>query len=385
MSRFIVNSKLRSSSVSKTRWLIDYWSTVSREFLLNLPFTESLKRCNSFAEEVDDGTPSPKRTAVSPDLDVKREPREHGGERPAMTSPVSSPQARKTPDQESVNSNGKYLRESLYDRPHEYQYPWLSKELSALSLRHPPMELLSKLFPHQNMTTLEHILQSCHGSVVESIEMLLSTQESRGSKVRALGGFGFSAVSHASPFLHGPMTRNVITRPLTSTHACSPTRLYPASPLPPPLLVKPKPEMAFKFSSIAHAPYNTESRACGLAMTRFCSRCGHKIAVFDKFCAHCGKVLSESANGLWFRQQWVYATGRREGEDGKTLVCDKRDRAITCVFFRDHHLIPMFSGPLQKDLFKGKWRCFKQNYCHACHTRFAVFFPLPSCCVSSLM
>ena len=44
---------------------------------------------------------------------------------------------------------------------------------------------------------------------------------------------------------------------------------------------------------------------------------------------------------------------------------------------------------LQKDLFKGKWwlakSYFKQNYCHACHTRFAVFFPLPSCCVSSLM
>ena len=31
----------------------------------------------------------------------------------------------------------------------------------------------------------------------------------------------------------------------------------------------------------------------------------------------------------------------------------------------------MFSGPLQKDLFEGKWSlaksCFKQNYCHACH------------------
>ena len=27
---------------------------------------------------------------------------------------------------------------------------------------------------------------------------------------------------------------------------------------------------------------------------------------------------------------------------------------------------------------------FKQNYCHACYTRFAVFFPLPSCYVSSL-
>ena len=49
----------------------------------------------------------------------------------------------------------------------------------------------------------------------------------------------------------------------------------------------------------------------------------------------------------------------------------------------------MFAGVLQKDLFKG--RCslekilFKQNYCHACHTRFAVFFPLPSGCESSLL
>ena len=44
---------------------------------------------------------------------------------------------------------------------------------------------------------------------------------------------------------------------------------------------------------------------------------------------------------------------------------------------------------LQKALFKGEWSLatgyFKQNYCHACHTRFAVFFPLPSCCVSSLI
>ena len=43
--------------------------------------------------------------------------------------------------------------------------------------------------------------------------------------------------------------------------------------------------------------------------------------------------------------------GRRE--DGKTLLCDKCDRAITCMFCRDHDLTPMFSSPLQKDLFKG--------------------------------
>ena len=52
-------------------------------------------------------------------------------------------------------------------------------------------------------------------------------------------------------------------------------------------------------------------------------------------------------------------------------------------------LTSMFSGLLQKDLFKGKWSLaksyFKQNYGHACHRRFAVFFPLPSCFVSSLL
>ena len=52
-------------------------------------------------------------------------------------------------------------------------------------------------------------------------------------------------------------------------------------------------------------------------------------------------------------------------------------------------LTSMFSGLLQKDLFKRKWSLaksyFKQNHCQACHTRFAVFFPLPSCCVSSLL
>ena len=83
----------------------------------------------------------------------------------------------------------------------------------------------------------------------------------------------------------------------------------------------------------------------------------------------------------------------RKKSDGKTLVCDKRDRVITCVFCRGLHITPMFSGPLQKNLFKGNWSlaksCFKQNYCQARHPRFAVFFPVcrllsspvPSCCV----
>ena len=35
-------------------------------------------------------------------------------------------------------------------------------------------------------------------------------------------------------------------------------------------------------------------------------------------------------------------------------MCDKRDRAITCVFYRDLHLTLMFCGLLGKYLFKGR-------------------------------
>ena len=44
---------------------------------------------------------------------------------------------------------------------------------------------------------------------------------------------------------------------------------------------------------------------------------------------------------------------------------------------------------LHRDVIKGMWslakRFLKQNYCHARHTRFTVFFPLPPCCVNSLL
>ena len=50
----------------------------------------------------------------------------------------------------------------------------------------------------------------------------------------------------------------------------------------------------------------------------------------------------------------------------------------------------MFAGLLPKTcLNNGRWssgkKFFKQNYCQACHTRFGVFFPLPSCWVSLLL
>ena len=67
---------------------------------------------------------------------------------------------------------------------------------------------------------------------------------------------------------------------------------------------------------------------------------------------------------------------------------DKRDRPVTYVFCGWSSLKLMWSGLLQKDLFKGGWstaeKLFKQN-CHDRHTKFAVFFPLLSCCVSSLL
>ena len=56
---------------------------------------------------------------------------------------------------------------------------------------------------------------------------------------------------------------------------------------------------------------------------------------------------------------------------------------------RDVQLIQLCFDLLQKDLLKGRWSLaeiiFKQNYCHACHTRFAVFFSLPSLRVGSLL
>ena len=60
---------------------------------------------------------------------------------------------------------------------------------------------------------------------------------------------------------------------------------------------------------------------------------------------------------------------------------------LLCLFRRDIHWTLMLSGLYQKDLSKEKRSLakayFKQTYCHVCHTRFAVFSPLPSCSVSS--
>ena len=43
------------------------------------------------------------------------------------------------------------------------------------------------------------------------------------------------------------------------------------------------------------------------------------------------------------------------------LACDKRDSAITCVFYRDLHLTLIFSSRLQKDLLKKKGEVCGRN------------------------
>ena len=71
----------------------------------------------------------------------------------------------------------------------------------------------------------------------------------------------------------------------------------------------------------------------------------------------------------------VDVTEQQKEEHAKTSMCDKRDRAITCMSFYF----------LQENVFKGGWSLEKifsnKNYCHVFDTRFAVFFPLPSYCV----
>ena len=68
--------------------------------------------------------------------------------------------------------------------------------------------------------------------------------------------------------------------------------------------------------------------------------------------------------------EFTQRDGRKERKhNALTLVCDKQDKAITCVLYYDLHFTENFSGHLLKDLFKGlkgglslTKRCFKQNY-----------------------
>ena len=79
---------------------------------------------------------------------------------------------------------------------------------------------------------------------------------------------------------------------------------------------------------------------------------------------------------------------RRKKRTTKRLSVTNVTGLLIACFVGKSLLTLMFFALLQKDLFKGMWSLaegfFKQNFCHACHTRFAVVFPLLSCCVSLL-
>ena len=86
--------------------------------------------------------------------------------------------------------------------------------------------------------------------------------------------------------------------------------------------------------------------------------------------------------------EFTQQDGRKKRTTKRLCVTNVTGLLLACfvVIFTKHF---MFSGLLQKDQLKESevWRkvISKQNYCHACLTRFAVFLPLPSCCVSSLL
>ena len=80
------------------------------------------------------------------------------------------------------------------------------------------------------------------------------------------------------------------------------------------------------------------------------------------------------------------AEGRKKRTAKRLSLTNVTELLLAC--FAGIHLTLMLFALLQKDLFKGMWSLaegfFKRNYCHSCHTRCAVVFPLPSCCISSL-
>ena len=274
---------------------------------------------------------SPKRQALSPPVSVKEEPRhdqtgfqnnrespkprnedvnEQNGEEEGETH---SPGIRQHAAEETtrlipgkVPSNG---REVLG------LYPRFAAELDAVSSsRLRSVELLLKIFPTYSNSTLELILEGCRGNLVETIECILSTQEgqarsphmptlTKATPATFANGCSFSPpiITHASSFIHTPVPRNILARSATISHplVCPPPRVYPTGrPMPPPLLVKPKFENPFAVSTKpltsprSRAPQYVLGLERNRGLNAFCTGCGHKMTVFDKFCANCGKSLN---------------------------------------------------------------------------------------------
>ncbi|KAK3732469.1 hypothetical protein QZH41_009349 [Actinostola sp. cb2023] len=176
--------------------------------------------------------------------------------------------------------------------------PSLRFDREDISTRQRSIELLMKIFPNHSSRTLDLFLQSCRENIVETIECVLTTQRSfcpggvKYSPLRAppIDGCTIPTIRHSSPFIHvPPVPRGQMGMPLTNLHSCSSTRIYQPLPLPPPLLIKPKSEIPhFRLPTPQRPlPATLPPRNCG--MSQFCTSCGNKMTVYDKFCSSCGK------------------------------------------------------------------------------------------------
>ena len=73
--------------------------------------------------------------------------------------------------------------------------------------------------------------------------------------------------------------------------------------------------------------------------------------------------------------------GRRGGRQNAPVLQEWQGHYLRVLSWSSLNIILCFLVFYKMICFKF----FKQNYCHTCQTRFAVFFHLPSCCVSSLI
>ena len=89
-----------------------------------------------------------------------------------------------------------------------------------------------------------------------------------------------------------------------------------------------------------------------------------------------------------YTSELTQQNGKKKRTAKRLCVTNVTGLLLACRwFFEILYLIFLCSGLIQKYLFRRGWRlagkCSKRNYCHVCHTRFVVSFPLRSYCVSS--
>ena len=96
----------------------------------------------------------------------------------------------------------------------------------------------------------------------------------------------------------------------------------------------------------------------------------------------------------WCR--WLYSTSASYKWCLRKMTAERRGRQNVCVWqiWQGYHLRVLSWSLLNITVFLSLKICLKkseiwqktfQYYCHALHSSFAVFFPLPSFCLSSIM